>query len=200
MFSRSIGQPHLKHSIEGADQAPLAYCIIPSPVGHLLLGGNRHGLHYLFFQEGKHPRVIPPHWVQDRKPFREVIHQLAEYFSGTRTTFQVHLHPQGTPFQLRVWEALTAIPYGQTTSYGNIAKSIGQPTASRAVGAANGQNPLSIIVPCHRVIGHSGKLVGYGGGLSIKRKLLALEQYGTLNHSVPKMEEEGLKVLTSSEN
>jgi len=158
-------------------EPPFWYCIIPSPVGDLLLAGNRQALHHLSFQEGKHPTVVPPHWIQDRKPFRDVIHQLAEYFSGTRTTFHVSLCPQGTPFQRQVWQALTTIPYGQTASYGDIARSIGKPAASRAVGAANGQNPLSIIVPCHRVIGHSGKLVGYGGGLPIKEKLLSLERH-----------------------
>jgi methylated-DNA-[protein]-cysteine S-methyltransferase len=101
--------------------------------------------------------------------------QLTEYFSGKRKTFTITLAPQGTPFQQRVWQALQSIPYGRTLSYGQIAKAIGKPKAARAVGAANGQNPVSIIVPCHRVIGSNGKLVGYGGGLSIKEALLAHE-------------------------
>ena len=159
------------------DNFSVRYCVIPSPVGSLLLAGDRQALHVLSFQDGKNPEVPSPDWIQDRKPFANIIHQLAEYFSGIRTTFSVEILPQGTPFQRRVWQALTTIPYGHTVSYGDIARAIGQPTASRAVGAANGQNPLSIIVPCHRVIGHSGKLVGYGGGLPIKEKLLSLERH-----------------------
>lgn len=153
----------------------MRYCVIPSPVGHLLLAGDHQALHCLSFQDGKNPESPNSNWKHDKKPFADVIQQLREYFSGRRTTFNIALHPQGTPFQRRVWQALTKIPYGDTVSYGDIAKSIGQPSASRAVGAANGRNPLSIFVPCHRVIGHSGLLVGYGGGLHIKEKLLALE-------------------------
>ena len=116
-----------------------------------------------------------PGWTYDEKPFRDVINQLRMYFLGKRKTFSVKLKPEGTPFQRRVWQALNTIPYGKTVSYGEIAKAIGKPTASRAVGAANGKNPLSIIVPCHRVIGGTGKLVGYGGGLGMKKTLLTLE-------------------------
>lgn len=102
--------------------------------------------------------------------------ELREYFGGDRREFDLTLNATGTPFQKRVWEQLSRIPYGETTSYGEIARRLGVPEASRAVGAANGQNPISIIVPCHRVIGSSGKLVGYGGGLPTKEKLLALEK------------------------
>lgn len=107
--------------------------------------------------------------------FEDVVQQLREYFARTRTTFAIPLAPVGTPFQKRVWNQLLNIPYGETRSYGQLAGAIGSPSAMRAVGAANGRNPISIIVPCHRVIGSNGTLVGYGGGLERKRFLLALE-------------------------
>jgi methylated-DNA-[protein]-cysteine S-methyltransferase len=110
------------------------------------------------------------------EPFKEVIQQLKGYFAGTLKTFHVALSLEGTPFQLAVWQALQHIPYGATASYGGIARQIGNANASRAVGAANGQNPVSIVVPCHRVIGKNGGLVGYGGGLPIKEALLHLER------------------------
>jgi methylated-DNA-[protein]-cysteine S-methyltransferase len=106
---------------------------------------------------------------------REALRQLAEYFAGDRQDFDLPLAPEGTAFQRTVWRALAEIPYGETRSYGQIAHAIGKPAAVRAVGAANGSNPLAIIVPCHRVIGSSGRLVGYGGGLPMKRMLLDLE-------------------------
>jgi methylated-DNA-[protein]-cysteine S-methyltransferase len=109
-------------------------------------------------------------------PFKEVIQQLEGYFAGQLQIFHVELSLQGTAFQLAVWHALQHIPYGATTNYGEIARQIGNARASRAVGAANGQNPVSIIVPCHRVIGKNGHLVGYGGGLPIKETLLHLER------------------------
>jgi methylated-DNA-[protein]-cysteine S-methyltransferase len=121
-------------------------------------------------------RRFDPAWrLVDAREIR-VAAQLAEYFAGTRRTFEVRLAPQGTPFQRRVWEAVAAIPYGKTRSYGAIAAEIGAPSAVRAVGAANGQNPWPIVVPCHRVIGSDGSLTGYGGGLPIKRALLDFER------------------------
>ena len=153
----------------------VSYCVMQSPVGSILLAGNARALTHLSFQDGRHPIDPDPRWTYSDKPFQRPIRQLNEYFSGKRTTFTINLAPQGTPFQQRVWQALQTIPYGRTLSYGQIAKAIGKPKASRAVGAANGQNPVSIIVPCHRVIGSNGKLVGYGGGLSIKETLLAHE-------------------------
>jgi methylated-DNA-[protein]-cysteine S-methyltransferase len=152
------------------------YWISPSPVGRLLLVGNSDGLQGLQFQDGAHPLDIQLAWTPSREPFHAVLEQLEEYFDGFRTRFQITLNLQGTPFQLQVWKALQRIPYARTVSYGEIARQVGHPNASRAVGAANGQNPISIIVPCHRVIGSNGKLVGYGGGLPIKTALLALEQ------------------------
>lgn len=121
---------------------------------------------------------MKPHskWSYDKRRFTDVIRQLKEYFAGRLKKFTLSLAPEGTSFQLEVWKALSTIPYGRTVSYGDIAKAVGKPAAARAVGAANGQNPLSIVVPCHRVIGSDGKLVGYGGGLKIKETLLALEQ------------------------
>lgn len=115
-------------------------------------------------------------WTRSSEPFEAAITQLREYFAGRRRGFDLPLAPAGTDFQRRVWRALTTIAYGETISYGELARRIGNPRASRAVGLANGANPLPIIVPCHRVIGASGALTGFGGGLPIKRTLLALEK------------------------
>jgi methylated-DNA-[protein]-cysteine S-methyltransferase len=115
-------------------------------------------------------------WRPDDRAFPEVKRQLLAYFSGELTSFELSLSPQGTEFQRQVWQALRTIPYGQTRSYGDVAKQIGRPLASRAVGAANGRNPLPIVIPCHRVIGSTGTLTGFGGGLEAKATLLRLEQ------------------------
>lgn len=153
------------------------YCIIKSPVGRLLLAGDARALTHLSFQDGRHPLEPDTQWIYSETPFQRPIQQLKEYFSGKRKTFTINLVSKGTPFQQQVWQALLSIPYGHTLSYGQIAQAIGKPKAVRAVGAANGQNPVSIIVPCHRVIGSNGKLVGYGGGLSIKEALLTHENH-----------------------
>lgn len=153
-----------------------SYWIWPSPVGKLLLIDDGQGLCGLQFQDGAHPLDIEKGWKKQRSPFVPVIQQLKEYFAGRLQEFSIPLSLHGTAFQLSVWKALQSIPYGVTASYGAIAKKIRNPKASRAVGAANGNNPVSIIVPCHRVIGSTGKLVGYGGGLPIKTALLKLEQ------------------------
>lgn len=150
----------------------------PSPVGELLLIADARGLSGLNFQSGPHPVEPDPAWQERRGPFKAVIQQLERYFAGRLRTFHVELSLQGTDFQLSVWHALRRIPYGDTASYSGVASQIGNPKASRAVGAANGQNPISIIVPCHRVIGKNGHLVGYGGGLPIKKALLDLERRG----------------------
>lgn len=155
---------------------PCSYWTWPSPVGELLLIDNGHGLCGLQFQDGLHPLEINEDWKKQRSPFTVVIKQLGEYFAGRLQRFTIPLSLEGTAFQRAVWRALKTIPYGKTVSYGDISNKIGNPKASRAVGAANGQNPVSIIVPCHRVIGANGKLVGYGGGLPIKTALLELEQ------------------------
>ncbi|MGB0909625.1 MAG: methylated-DNA--[protein]-cysteine S-methyltransferase [Nitrospirales bacterium] len=156
-------------------ESQVFYYLLRSPVGQLLLVGDHQALGRLQFQDGKHPQAIDPQWKKARQPFETVISQLEHYFKGRLTKFTVKLSPEGTDFQQKVWKALRTIQYGTTVSYGEIATRIGNPHASRAVGAANGQNPISIIVPCHRVIGANGKLVGYGGGLPIKQSLLELE-------------------------
>jgi len=153
----------------------MQYCTIPSPVGELLLAGDETGLQMVGFQDGTHPTKPKPDWQENPRPFKQVIAQLRDYFGGKRREFDLALVPEGTEFQLRVWSALRTIPYGKTCSYGELAQRIRKPKAARAVGAANGQNPIPIIVPCHRVIGANGSLTGFGGGLKIKRILLELE-------------------------
>lgn len=153
----------------------MLHTTIESPVGDLLLIGDEQGLHGLYMQDGRRPAAVAPDWRWAREPFAAAREQLAEYFAGERTEFDVPLAPVGTQFQEQVWDALRRIPYGRTASYGEIARGIGHPSASRAVGMANGSNPISIIVPCHRVIGRDGKLTGYAGGVERKRFLLQLE-------------------------
>jgi len=146
-----------------------------TPIGQLLLVGSEARLEAIHFQSGPQPTAVRPEWIPGERPFRSVIRQLQEYFAGQRRHFDVPLEPLGTPFQRAVWHELTQIPYGASTSYGEIARRLGQPLASRAVGRANGANPWPIVVPCHRVIGANRSLTGFGGGLDIKRKLLLLE-------------------------
>jgi methylated-DNA-[protein]-cysteine S-methyltransferase len=148
---------------------------IDSPIGRLLLAGDGAHLSQVCFQSGPRPQRPQMGWVADPGPFQAAVAQLEEYFAGRRRRFELPLAPRGTDFQRRVWRALSDIPYGKTISYGELARRIGNPSASRAVGLANGANPLPIVVPCHRVIGADGSLTGFGGGLPIKRKLLALE-------------------------
>jgi methylated-DNA-[protein]-cysteine S-methyltransferase len=148
---------------------------IESPVGPLLLAGTAHALSRVHFQAGPHPLVPAPEWRHEAAPFVHVQRELMEYFCGARRTFELPLAPEGTPFQLRVWRALCTIPCGETLSYGELARRLGLVNGARAVGLANGANPLPIVVPCHRVIGSDGTLTGFGGGLDIKRALLALE-------------------------
>jgi methylated-DNA-[protein]-cysteine S-methyltransferase len=151
------------------------YWYTDSPVGKLLLEGDGDRLHFIHFD--KTPPPIPDsHSIKSKKPFKEVIRQLSAYFSGDLKTFSLDLHIEGTPFQLKVWQALREIPYGRTASYGEIARNVGNPKASRAVGGANHRNPLPIVIPCHRVIGANGRLVGFGGGLDVKEALLTLER------------------------
>jgi methylated-DNA-[protein]-cysteine S-methyltransferase len=158
------------------------YTTFNSPVGPLLLAATHDGLSHLLFDRG----TKPPHdWLQDNgthgqasRWLTQAGHQLTEYFAGTRRDFDIPLAATGTPFQRSVWQSLRDIDYGTTISYGELARRIGNPRAVRAVGLANGRNPISIIVPCHRVIGANGSLTGYGGGLDRKRTLLALEGIG----------------------
>ncbi len=153
------------------------YTQFSSPLGPILLTSDGVALTGLYMHEHKHGEPIREDWTLDdgASPFEEARQQLSAYFAGTLTRFDLPLAPRGTAFQRRVWEELKAIPYGATISYGELAQRIGNANASRAVGLANGRNPISIIVPCHRVIGANGKLVGYGGGLSRKAALLAFE-------------------------
>jgi len=149
-----------------------------SPIGPLLLAGDDSGLQRIGFPEGKNPPQPAPEWRRDTQCLRYVAEQLDAYFAGSLRDFDLPLQMQGTPFQLSVWKALRDIPYGETISYGELARRIGNPKGSRAVGLANGANPIPIVVPCHRVIGSTGKLTGFGGGLRTKETLLALERNG----------------------
>lgn len=149
---------------------------IDSPVGPLLLAASDAGLHAIEFQDAKHPIRRGDDWREGDHPLlRRAKAQLEEYFAGKRHSFDLPLAPQGTDFQKDVWQALAAIPYGKTASYAQLAGQVGRPRASRAVGAANGRNPLPIVLPCHRVIGADGSLTGFGGGLPTKQRLLELE-------------------------
>jgi len=152
------------------------YSHMASPLGPLLLAADDSGLHQILFARDGKAAAPDSNWQQSSTPFSETVRQLEAYFSGRLKSFNLLLAPQGTPFQQRVWTELCAISYGETISYGELARRIGNPNASRAVGLANGSNPIPIIIPCHRVIGSNGKLTGYGGGLPIKEKLLALEK------------------------
>jgi methylated-DNA-[protein]-cysteine S-methyltransferase len=151
------------------------YTTVESPVGPLLLAGDADALRRVSFESSKHAARPPADWKEDRAPFTEVIGQLQAYFRGELRKFDVPLAMEGTEFQLRVWNALRGIPYGETISYLQLAERIGNPRAVRAVGLANGSNPIPIIVPCHRVIGSDGSLTGFGGGIPTKKKLLELE-------------------------
>ena len=155
------------------------YTFMGSPVGDLLLAGAEEGLRFIRFpsQGGEHRRARPePGWREDALPFAEAKAQLNDYFAGRRRVFALRLAPRTSPFQATVHAALRRIPYGETRSYGEVARDIGKPKAARAVGAANARNPLPIVIPCHRVIGGDGRLTGFGGGLAAKRHLLELER------------------------
>ena len=152
------------------------YTYMESPVGRLLLAGDETGLQRVAFAEGGKALQPESDWREDARPLRQAVAQLNAYFAGDLRTFDLPLRKEGTPFQLAVWRALRDIPYGETASYGEIARRVGTPQGSRAVGLANGSNPIAIVVPCHRVIGSNGKLTGYGGGLNNKETLLALER------------------------
>ena len=151
------------------------YSHMDSPIGRLLLAGDETGLTLISFPAGSRARQAEPGWKRRDAPFDGAKRQLDDYFQGRLTVFDLDLAPRGTPFQLKVWRTLQKIPYGKTTTYGELARRIGRPEASRAVGAANGANPLPIVIPCHRVVGSTGKLTGFGGGLPTKAALLKLE-------------------------
>jgi methylated-DNA-[protein]-cysteine S-methyltransferase len=149
--------------------------IVPSPVGELVLTAESDRLTGLYLPGQRRPAVMPSMPAQDDPPLALARRQLDEYFAGRRTSFDLPLAPVGTPFQRLVWDELLRIGFGRTTTYRELAARIGRPTAVRATGAANGANPISIVIPCHRVIGSGGALTGYGGGLEAKRFLLELE-------------------------
>jgi methylated-DNA-[protein]-cysteine S-methyltransferase len=151
------------------------YTMLDSPVGKLLLAANPSGLSGLWITGEKHCPAIPADWQEDADGFEDAASQLAGYFAGTRRVFTLPLAPAGTDFQQQAWAALQQIPYGQTRSYRQQATALGRPAAVRATGTANGKNPISILIPCHRVIGANGALTGYGGGLDAKAWLLAHE-------------------------
>ena len=152
------------------------YTTFESPIGPLLLAGDEEGLKYLNIRKGKKKIEVPDDWVENEDFFSEISRQLEAYFAGELKAFEVKLAPEGTEFQKSVWRALCEIPYGETRTYKEIAISVGKPKAYRAVGLANNRNPISIIVPCHRVIGTNGKLTGYASGLDVKEFLLRLEE------------------------
>lgn len=148
---------------------------LPTSLGDLLLVGDEHGLSAIQLP-GLHQR--PARAAGARAPFADAIDQLGEYFAGERTDFDLSLRPLGGAFDRAVWDRVAKIPYGETASYGQVARDVGHPDSARAVGASNGRNPLPIVVPCHRVVGSSGSLTGYAGGLAQKRALLGLEAGG----------------------
>lgn len=152
------------------------YCYYQSPIGTLLLVGSSSGLEELHFQNKLEAVTLGDGYREDQSSLAQAVTQLLEYFEGRRKQFELKLSPAGTPFQLKVWRELQKVDYGKTTSYGDIASRIGNPKASRAVGMANGRNPIPIIIPCHRIIGKNGSLTGFGGGLEVKKQLLELEQ------------------------
>jgi methylated-DNA-[protein]-cysteine S-methyltransferase len=154
----------------------VSFTQIESWLGPLLLSADDSGLRSIEFVNGRRLARPDPAWQENSQRLREPIQQLRAYLAGQLETFDLALAPTGTTFQLEVWRRLCEIPYGETISYGELARRLGNPNASRAVGLANGANPIPIVIPCHRVIGSNGKLTGYGGGLPIKEKLLALER------------------------
>jgi methylated-DNA-[protein]-cysteine S-methyltransferase len=147
----------------------------PTPLGDLLLLGDAHALSAIHLP-GLHR--LPPGTTENPAPFADAIVQLDEYFAGARRGFDLALEPHGGPFDRAVWDRVARIPYGETESYGRVARDIGHPDSPRAVGASNGRNPLPIVVPCHRVVGSDGSLTGYAGGLAQKQTLLGLEHGG----------------------
>ena len=155
------------------------YAWMESPVGRLLLAADDLGLRHVIFSGGRELAEPRPEWRPDPKPLTETIQQLRAYFAGELRDFDLKLAPRGPAFHQLVWRELCNIPYGETISYGELARRAGSPNASRAVGRANGANPIAIVIPCHRVIGSNGKLTGYGGGLPRKEFLLGLERAQT---------------------
>lgn len=157
------------------DHQRMIYCRHDSPIGPLTLAGREGVLCALRFPKGASPATVPDEWNEDKEAFAAARAELDAYFAHRLQVFTVPYALEGSAFQRRVWQALAAIPYGALRSYGDIAKAVGQPGGARAVGLANNANPLPLIVPCHRVIGADGSLVGFGGGLALKIRLLEHE-------------------------
>ncbi len=157
---------------------PIRFTLVPSPIGGLLLSGDGEAITGLWMRPDAHPGPDTTGWLRDNGLFGEARRQLDAYFRGELREFDLPLATTGSRFQREVWQALLTIPYGATRTYGAIARQVGRPDRARAVGAANGRNPISIVIPCHRVIGAGGDLVGYGGGLPRKAWLLSLERTG----------------------
>lgn len=155
----------------------LSWCKIESPIGTLIVAGNQQHLHHIGFPNDRRKTEIHPSWTNDPAPFAALREQLKAYFAGELVNFDLSIRPSGTDFQKSVWKALLDIPFGETTSYGALAATIGRPKASRAVGAANGANPIPIVIPCHRVIGADRSMTGFGGGIETKSFLLELEGF-----------------------
>jgi len=157
--------------------SPIRYTWMPSPLGNVLLVGNDTGLRGVYFHDQKYLPTIDAAWQEENRMavLREARRQLGEYFAGSRERFDVPLAPEGTPFQRAIWNAIAEVPCGATRTYADLAVRTGRPGCARAAGAATGRNPLSIIVPCHRIVGSDGSLTGYAGGLDRKKRLLALE-------------------------
>lgn len=149
-----------------------------TPIGRMTMAADSQGLRHVLFPDNKYPPADRASWQHDAGALRDAREQLLQYFSGERHVFELPLHPVGTPFQVQVWTTLAGIPFGSTWSYGDVARRIGSPQAVRAVGAANGRNPLPVVLPCHRVIGSDGSLTGFGGGLPLKQWLLSHEGVG----------------------
>jgi len=162
------------------------YTYLETPIGRLLIAGDATAVHRITFPQRGHAAKPEPEWQESQRgPVGEAVRQLNEYFAEKRAAFDLPLAPEGTAFQRSVWRQLQEIPYGETISYGELARRVGNPKASRAVGSANGANPLPIVIPCHRVIAGDGTLGGFGGGLPTKQMLLALElQASAANRAV----------------
>lgn len=174
---------------------------IATPIGNLLLAGDGERLSHLYMELRRWGPDDTKGWRRSDGLFVEARSQLEAYFAGDLLEFDLAIAPEGTPFQQRVWSALRAIPYGETVSYGDVARTIGEPKAVRAVGAANGRNPISIVIPCHRVVGADGTLIGYGGGLERKRWLLAHEtrvRFQRVRPSQPREGQEGQTLIASA--
>jgi len=155
----------------------MKYCYTDTPIGQLLIAGDEEAIHLIGFMKNGQPQRPQAGWTGSMNGLlAEAVRQLREYFAGSRQDFDLPLAPKGTDFQRKVWRTLQEIPYGETISYGELAKRVGNPKASRAVGSANGKNRIPIVIPCHRVIAGDGGLGGFGGGLSVKEKLLAIER------------------------